>query len=121
MQFDPSLYYPVYIYSLLVLSIFYSLGISQENTGFILNKSNNKFYLIYIGLFLVLVGLRPISGYYFGDTANYALDYSFYENGKLLDPDAKEYVFAWLMYQSAKIMDVHGFYLLVEFLSLIHI
>ena len=115
MQFDPSLYYPVYIYSLLVLSIFYSLGISQENTSFILNKSNNNFVLIYIGLFLLLVGLRPLSGYYFGDTANYAVGYEQYQNAlKTFDPESKEFVFEWMQFQCAKVMDVHGFYLLVE-------
>lgn len=119
MQFDPSLYLPVFLYSLLLLSLGYSIFIANQNVGFILTKTNSNVILIYILLFIVLVGLRPLSGYYFGDTANYAVDYSSYENGRLLDPDAKEYVFAWLMYQSAKIMDVHGFYLLVEFFYII--
>ena len=117
MQFDPLLYYPVYIYSLLFLTIGYTISISKYGTSLIQRNTNHLSVLVYILLFVVLVGLRPISGYYFGDTANYAQSYNLFVNGILqYNPDSKEWFFNWLMYQCSQVMDVHGFFLLVEIL-----
>lgn len=117
MQFDPSLYYPVFIYSLLLLTIGYSVSISKYGTSLIQRNTNQPLGLIYIFLFVLLVGLRPISGYYFGDTANYARSYNLFANGiQQYDPDSKEWFFEWLMYHCSQIMDVRGFFLLVEVL-----
>ncbi len=117
MQFDPSLYYPVYMYSLLFLTIGYTASISKYGTFLIQRNTNQPLVLIYIFLFVLLVGLRPISGYYFGDTSNYAQSYNLFVNGILqYNPDSKEWFFNWLMYQCSQVMDVHGFFLLVEIL-----
>lgn len=117
MQFDPSLYYPVYIYSLLFLTIGYTISISKYGTSLIQRNTNQPLVLIYILLFIVLVGLRPISGFYFGDTANYAQSYDLFVNGiASYDPTSKEWFFEWLMYHCSQLMNVHGFFLLVEIL-----
>lgn len=119
MQFDPTLYYPVFLYSLLVLTLGYSLFISGRDTNFIYLSSNVNILLIYVFLFVILVGLRPNSGI-FGDTVNYTRSYNAFINGTVtLNSDMKEWVFEWLMYQSSKIMDVHGFFLMIEFLYII--
>lgn len=116
MQFDPSLYYPVYIYSLLFLTIGYMVSISKYGTSFILRNTNQPLVLIYIFLFVLLVGSRPIS-IFFGDTVNYAQSYRFFVYGILLyNPDSSEWFFEWLMYQCSQVMDVHSFFLLVEIL-----
>lgn len=120
MQFDPSLYYPIYIYSLLLLSLGYSVNILEQDTNLIRQKSNSDILLIYILFFILFVGLRPISGRYFGDTANYAQGYEAFINGtRTLNPDSKEWVFEWMQYQCSKVMDVHGFFLLVEILYIV--
>lgn len=117
MQFDPSLYYPVYMYSLLFLTIGYTASISKYGTFLIQRNTNQPLVLIYIFLFVLLMGLRPISGYYFGDTSNYAQSYNLFVNGILqYNPDSSEWLFEWLMYQCSQVMDVHGFFLLVEIL-----
>lgn len=117
MQFDPSLYYPVYIYSLLFLTIGYTASISKYGIFLIQRNTNQPLVLIYIFLFVLLVGLRPISGYYFGDTSNYAQSYNLFVNGILqYNPDSSEWLFEWLMYQCSQVMDVHGFFLLIEIL-----
>ena len=119
MQFDPSLYYPIYIYSLLVLSLAYSFNISRQQTTFILQKSNISFLLIYVFLFILFVGLRPIS-FYFGDTVNYNAIYKAFMNGtRNLDVDSSEWVFEWMQYQASRVMDVHGFFLMVEILYIV--
>lgn len=117
MQFDPSLYYPFFIYSLLLLTIGYSVSISKYGTSLIQRNTNQPLVLIYIFLFVLLVGLRPVSGIYFGDTANYAWSYNLFVNGiQQYDPNSKEWFFEWLMYHCSQAMDVHGFFLLVEVL-----
>lgn len=117
MQFAPSLYYPVFIYSLLFLTIGYAVSISRYGTSLIQRNTNQPLIYVYIILFVVLVGLRPISGHYFGDTSNYAMSYYLYESGiKTYDPNANEWFFEWLMYNCSKVMDVHGFFLLIEVL-----
>lgn len=120
MQFDPSLYYPVFIYSLLLLSFGYSIFLSGQNITLYRQNSNSNVLLIYIFCFIFFVGLRPISGYYFGDTSNYARSYDAFVSGaKMLNSETKEWVFEWMQYQCSKIMDVHGFFLLVEILYII--
>lgn len=115
MQFDPSLYYPLFIYTLLILSLGYAVYLNGQNTTFIQQNSNNNLFLIYFLLFTIFVGLRPISGYYFGDTSNYALVYNNFVSGvKALNMESPEWVFEWMQYQCSKVMDVHGFFLLVE-------
>lgn len=117
MQFDPSLYYPVYIYSLLFLTIGYTVSISKYGTSLIQRNTNQPLVLIYIFLFVLLVGLRPISGSYFGDTSNYARSYDLFVNGIVsYNPESKEWFFEWLMFHCSKLMDIHGFLLLVEVL-----
>lgn len=120
MQFDPSIYYPIYIYSLLILSLSYSSFIGRYDITIIRQNTNNTFVLIYVFFFVLFLGLRPISGFYFGDTANYALSYSNFENGtSTYDSKISEWFFSWLMYQCSRIMDIHGFLLVVEFLYII--
>lgn len=117
MQFDPSLYQPVYLYSLLLLTFGYAFSISHYGITFIRKNTNQPLVLIYILLFTVLVGLRPISGYYFVDTANYAQWYNLLANGiASYNPDSKEWLFEWLMYHCSQVMDVHSFFLLIEIL-----
>jgi hypothetical protein len=115
MQFYPSLYYPVFIYSLLILSLGYSVYLSRQTVNWIQQNSNSNILLIYVFLFILFVGLRPISGVYFGDTSNYALMYNGFIIGyRTLNLESSEWVFEWMQYQCSKIMDVHGFFLLVE-------
>lgn len=120
MQFDPSLYHPVYIYSLLIITLFYVIKIYNKDEEWIDENSNNSLILIYIGLFVYLVGFRPISGHYFGDTYNYAITYNAFVDGiRILNPESKEWVFEWLQYHCSKVMDVHGFFLLIEILYVV--
>lgn len=119
MQFEPSLYQPIYLYSLLLLTLGYTFAISRYGISFIQRNTNQPLLLVYILLFTILTGLRPIS-VYFGDTVNYAQSYNFFVNGILLyNPDSSEWLFEWLMYQCSQGMDVHSFFLLIEILYVI--
>lgn len=119
MQFDPSLYHPIYLYSLLILTCVCSLAISGQGVNLIQQKSNYNILLVYIFLFLFLVGLRPISRH-FGDTVNYAPLYNAFIDGtRTLNIESNEWVFEWMQFLCSRIMDVHGFFLLVEALYII--
>lgn len=120
MRLDPSLYYPIYIYSLLIISLTYTWLIRGRDTMLIEQSTNNVFFVFYFLLFALFIGNRPVSGFYFGDTANYAAVYQRFINGSLtLNLDSKEWGFEWLQYQCSKIMDVHGFFLLIEILYIV--
>lgn len=122
MQFNPSLYYPIYIYSLLIITLFYVMKIFNKDEEWIEENSNNSLILIYVSLFVYFVGLRPISIYYFGDTYNYANVYTAFVNGtRIVDPESKEWVFEWLQYHCSKVMDVNEFFLLIEILYVVPI
>lgn len=120
MQFDPSLYYPVYIYSILFISLGYSVYIANQNVGFIFAKTNNMSIMVCILLYTIIVGLRPVHALYFGDTANYALSFSNYENELMpFDNNSSEFIFEWFMYQCSQLMNVHGFFLLIHIFYMI--
>lgn len=117
MRLDPSLYYPIYIYSLLIISLAYTWFVYAKGVMLINQNTNNIFVLFYFVLFVLFLGNRPVSGLYFGDTFNYALMYDNFVSGvKTLGEDSKEWIFTWLMYNCSKVLDVHGFFLIVDIL-----
>lgn len=74
-------------------------------------------YIVVIGLTLYM-GLRPISGHYFGDTANYAVTYYLMQAGE--NPKIeKDYMFNYFMKWCSNFMNIHSFYLLLDFLYIL--
>lgn len=111
---EAALYQPIYLYSLLIISLGYALILQGQNVGFLYYKTNNILILFYIILFVFVVGLRPLS-YVFVDTMNYAGSYKAFQAGTAIyDPNSKEWVFEWMMYHCSQIMDVHSFFLIIE-------
>lgn len=116
---DALLYHPVYLYTMLFITILYAFHLRYKDVTLCYENSNNNMVLIYILLFTVLVGLRPLH-YVFVDTMNYAGFYQAYQNELAqYNPDSKEWLFEWLMYHSSKIMDVKSFFLIVEILYIV--
>ncbi|NDV78856.1 EpsG family protein [Dysgonomonas sp. 511] len=114
-MFSPASYYPAYIFSTLLISCIYTIYLNKHSNTFLEKNNNSPFILLYVVLFIILVGLRPVSGYYFGDTINYASSYyALQANTAFYDPDSSDWLFSWLMSTCALFMDVHGFFLLVE-------
>jgi hypothetical protein len=115
-----SYYQSLHLIALTLVSLLYAVQMQKHSRNFLQTNTNNAGVLIYIILFVIIVGLRPISGYYFGDTANYALSYYLYANHILDVPTGgKEWLFNHLMYSCAQIMDVQSFFLIVEVLYVI--
>lgn len=77
----------------------------------------------YLGYFVVCIyilyiGLRPVSGRYFGDMSSYARAYETLQSGATVIIK-KDYVFNYFMAFCSKIMDVHTFFLLEDFLFIV--
>ena len=115
-MFPAQYYYPVFIYSVLLLSIVQYLSLQSVSQDTLLSvKKGMRGIMVYCIAFIVIVGLRPINGYYFGDTANYAHTYYGYQQGWILyKPDSSEWLFNWVMSKASQIMSVQSFFLIVE-------
>ncbi|MGL5015760.1 MAG: EpsG family protein [Bacteroidales bacterium] len=111
------IYTPIFNYSVLILII---IAISQGYSGGILKKSSvdswRYFGLFFITVLIPYMGLRPISGVFFGDTSNYASSFWTLQNSLTTDSvftlDTKEeWLFEFLNYIFAKYSDVHMLFL----------
>lgn len=81
-MFPPQYYYPVYIYLILIWSFVQYFECSKKNVSTLLNyRRKSAAITLFAILFIVFVGLRPISWHYFGDTVNYAQTFYAYQNG----------------------------------------
>ncbi len=123
-MFSASLYYPIYIHIVLFMALCSWLWLYNSDSARIIEEKRSEWsgWLLAI-LFTIIVGLRPISGYYFGDTANYALGYYAMQAGgnTMLVDGGSDWLFYLLMTACSQIMDIHGFFLIVEALYIIPI
>jgi len=74
-------------------------------------------YLVLI-LYVLYIGLRPISGKYFGDTSTYAQAYKLLQEGKDVKIE-KDFMFNYFMAFCSKIIDVHTFFLALDILFIL--
>lgn len=111
---DPNWYHPIYLYSLLFVTLYFVFKSVKYSTQYIYACSNSVLILLYIVLILVLLGLRPLSGV-FVDTMNYVQMYSLYESGsKTFDINSKEWLFEWMLCHCSDVMNVQNFFLIIE-------
>ncbi len=116
---DPYLYSKVHILIVLAFTIVYYLLLRGRGADYIVNKrKGNYLVLFYVFLFILVVGLRPISGA-FGDTVNYARVYGAYPMAVSPDKISGDSLFNLLMMQCSKVMDLNSFLLIVEVLYII--
>lgn len=79
-------------------------------------QSIDFFYTIgYLVVFILIfyMGLRPVNGYYFGDTANYDVAYKLMQQGMAVKIE-RDYVFNYFMKFCSGFMDVHSFFLILD-------
>lgn len=108
-------YYPLFIYSVLLLSLVQYIGLQSASQYTLLSvRKRMGGMVVYCIAFIIIVGLRPVS-YHFGDTVNYAHMYYGYQRGLILyDPSSSEWLFNWMMFKASQIMNVQSFFLIVE-------
>lgn len=114
---DASLYQPIFLLSVTILAVMMASKLRTEDTEYGIEKDESgkvTAFLISI-IFIFWIGNRPISGRYFGDTANYALDYSLNDyTFSSIDWHA-EWVWSLFLYVCQKIhLDIHAVFTLVE-------
>ncbi|SET10987.1 EpsG family protein [Prevotella sp. kh1p2] len=124
-SFPPSIYHPVYLFVVGLFSIVYFLQ-SNKNIG---RSKMITFGQSYdVGMFLLVVflvlflGLRPVSGVYFGDTATYSgIFETMQENDVILS--TSDHLFDLFTYYCTKIMNVNIYFLVMEsiYIGLIYI
>lgn len=111
------LYYPIYYFVSAFLTIYYYLQLSKGN-GLGNKKKGYGIVLCYAVIFIIIVGLRPISGYYFGDTINYAVAFEQLQGTPFEDVE-DERIFHYLTWFCAQTVDVHVYFLIVEILYIV--
>lgn len=119
--FDPFLYEKVHNIIVLLITCNYFLYLQNKSASLLLQRRRTfSVPFIYAVLFIVVVGLRPIS-IAFMDTVNYAHTYENYiqiEERIVASRDSFFYLFMWLCSQ---VMSVNAFFLILEFLYVIPI
>ena len=109
-DFIPIEYYtPLFFYAILLVVIFTFFELITK--GF----QKTKYGLLLVFAIVLYMGLRPISGVYFGDTSTYARVFEHYQNGGTVTTN-KDVVFHTFMMGCSKLMDVHSFFLISAFL-----
>ena len=112
LQYYTAIHYHVLLF--IVLLILYhasQFDIKEEKSLNFFNILGYTFVLVYI----FYMGLRPISGYYFGDTANYAAVYKILQEGKTVVIKS-DYLFNYFMHWCSQFLTIHQFYLVLDVL-----
>ncbi|MCT4588195.1 MAG: EpsG family protein [Carboxylicivirga sp.] len=121
MTFIPLPYYTEIYINILLLTFLYVVYHTSTNTGFefkvrLLNRSAVMLLLVFV---IFYMGLRPISGYYFGDMATYARKYEYLLSGGELT--GRDYGFNIFIKTCTHLMSVEWFFLLCSALYIIPI
>ena len=114
---DASLYQPLFLWITAVWAALYGFrNVSSPGYAIQMEKTSFLFPLLISLVFVFWIGGRPISGVYFGDTANYALSYSIMPTEGEISPSLKsEWVWGGLMFLCKQNgFDIHAFFTIVE-------
>lgn len=115
------IYYPAFLIAMLIITVVHFYRLYPMDTESLLDKKKPT---ILITLFTIAVvfflGLRPISGRFFGDTSTYAAVYMLMTDDILLpDYTRGDWLFNAIMYNCSKVMSVQYFFLLIETIYII--
>ncbi|CAM1339446.1 EpsG family protein [Tenacibaculum aestuarii] len=109
-DFIPLEYYtPIFFYTILLVVLFTFLELLTKGILKI------KYGLLLVFAIVLYMGLRPISGFYFGDTSTYAQIFERYQNGFAITT-TKDVVFHYFTMFCSTIMGVHSFFLICAFI-----
>ena len=118
-------YYMIYWSVVLLLTIFKFYEIYNCQGYMVLYKRDDYKPLILFSIFyIIFFGLRPISGYYFGDTVNYAESYKMLQtigsfNAEGSTGSGGDWLFNSFMALCASLMDVYYFFVIVMYFYIV--
>ena len=115
-KMNPFLYEPVYLTFVVLFSVW--IGVSRLlSPGYSYQKQGSGWLFPFLSclVFAIWLGLRPISGAAFGDTANYAYEYGMKGIYEVQMNWHSEWIWQWLMITcKAAGLSVNTFFLIVE-------
>ena len=106
-------YTPLYHHIILLVTLF--IFIELQLRGYTQNKYLGFFLLVFV---VIYMGLRPISGMYFGDMGGYSYQFKMLKSGFPIT-NKKDILFRLFMQGCSKIMDVHTFFLVCAILYVV--
>lgn len=107
------LYRPIYRFISIALTIYYYSRLNQ-GFGFSNKKRGYGLILFYAITFIIVVGFRPISGRYFGDTLSYSIIFNSFQGSYSLPEKGSEWIFDYITWWCAQNMDVYSYFLVIE-------
>lgn len=112
--FDPFLYEKIHEIVILLFSFNYFYFLERKNASKLINRRKaNPFVFLYSLLFIVVVGLRPVS-IAFGDTTVYAKGYNNFSLMAEMGSFSKDSLFYMFMWVCSHFMSVHWFFFIIE-------
>lgn len=112
---SPQLYAPVFLYSVILMTIF--VGQTAGNSYALIKSNKNNFFiaLLVCVVFALWLGNRPVA-MEFGDTFNYNHKYELIQYGHEVNINEGEGLFAFLMIYCAERYEVNIFFTLIDIL-----
>lgn len=116
-------YYPIFLAVMLGVSIVHFYRLYPMDTDTLLDKKKPMILIsILVVAIIIFLGLRPISGRFFGDTSTYAGVFMLMADDLLLpDTTTGDWLFNMLMYGCSKLMNVQSFFLIIEIIYIVPI
>ena len=109
-MFNASLYYPIYLFIVTILTFYATQMYNQRNLSDLnRTKTSKQIYALLVCLFMLLfIGLRPISGKYFLDMANYNTNYEVLFGERFwFDREAENFFFDnWFAWMASEMIDI---------------
>lgn len=113
------LYTPIYYVALFIISLLIVIHAAAFDVR---DKSSLQFFSLFGTIFMIVfcfyIGLRPISGKYFGDMGTYAHGYMLMQKGAEIKIE-DDYLFNYFMLACSKFLPVKYFFLLVDILYIL--
>lgn len=113
---DASLYAPVFLYSTSLVSILLAIQYITSPDYHLQEEKKTILVPIILSIILTLwLGNRPINGYYFVDTSNYALIYKLHTNSIVNIDWNSEWIWEMIIIICKKLnLDIHAYFTIIE-------
>lgn len=117
-MFDASLYHPLFFGIICLWGLF--VGLQYYNSKGTLQTQRHESVLVGWGVALIIaiwLGMRPINGYYFGDTGNYARSFRAFQPADFVIDFKNEWLWESLYYITKSLgFDIHFLFTVVSLL-----
>ena len=110
----PQYYHPIFLYTVILLTAVLCYRMGRKSYTALHKPANNLLAAILLcTAFAFFLGMRPHSGYYFGDTGMYVHLYSSIQSGFVGSNSKDEWVWFKIMELTSDILDASGYLTLV--------